>query len=253
MHGRALGGTCGWNDAAMAEHEPEGTLNLGDLQRRWSECQRQRAYAVSAAQSAGAQVLCARNVDEPQVGGHRVYAAAERYLTIADENHDALVSLLEHHGASPTAPWNLLRPTFEASFYARWLLRPEESITRRRRGIQLEWLDDEAARRFGNLARSNPRLLEELGMPALSGIQHSQGSAMLRVSDTRRVGEYPGGQQVHMTINDGAFYTAAMATTLLRTLAWVRFGECHRPLRSSAPVDLTPLKEIAARATRGSA
>lgn len=166
--GRALppGGTRGWNDADMTEREPVGVLDLGDLQRRWSECQRVRAQAVSAARSAGAQVLCPRNVDEPQVGGHRVYAAAERYLTIADENHDALVSLLEFHGASPTAPWNLLRPTFEASFYARWLLRPEDSIERRRRGIQLEWLDDEAARRFGNLARSNPKVLEDLGMPA---------------------------------------------------------------------------------------
>lgn len=75
---------------------------------------------------------------------------------------------------------------------------------------------------------------------------------MLRVSDTTQVGEYPGGQQVHMTVNDDAFYMAAMATTLLRTLAWVRYGECHRPFRSSAPVDLTPLREIATRATRAS-
>lgn len=164
----------------MAEREPDGTLDLGDLQRRWSECQRVRAHAMSAAGAAGAQVLCPRNVDEPQVGGHRVYAAAERYITIADENHDALVSLLEHHGATPTAPWNLLRPTFEASFYARWLLRPEDSIGRRRRGIQLEWLDDEAARRFGNLARSNTKLLEELGMPD-AGVQQEMDRANTRV------------------------------------------------------------------------
>ena len=82
----------------------------------------------------------------------------------------------------------------------------------------------------------------------LSGIQHAEGSAMLRVSDSSPRGTYPGGQRLMLTMNDAAFYVAAIATTVLRVQAWSRFGDCHRPLRSSDPVDLAPLRAIALRA-----
>ena len=56
--------------------------------------------------------------------------------------------------ACHTAPWDLLRPTFEASFYAPRLLTSDDSRARRSRGVQVEWLDDEAARKYRNFVRN---------------------------------------------------------------------------------------------------
>lgn len=88
------------------------------------------------------RILHDRMIDEGQIAGRRAYMGAQRCLSVAWDNHDALRSLLQHHGATQFAPWNLLRPTFEASFYAIWLLDPEESLERRRRGLMFEWLDE---------------------------------------------------------------------------------------------------------------
>ncbi|GAA4410541.1 hypothetical protein GCM10023168_30340 [Fodinibacter luteus] len=297
---------------------PEGTLDLGDLRDRWAQCDQVREVARQAESDWDRRLLCARSLDEDRVGAHRVYAAAERYLGIAEENHGALVSLLGTFGATPTVPWNLLRPSFEAAFRALWLLKPEDSQERRRRGVQLEWLDDEAARKYRNVTLRSPDLLRSLGVPddvvvasresgrdntriyqaeadqlglryrtkdwkgrkisptpfrvvvegelgklvpddamltlgfqttwkTLSGITHSEGSALLRVSDHRTEGAYKGGRQLRMSINDGAFYVAAISTTLLRVMAWSRYGECHQPA-NRGPVDLSTLRSIVARA-----
>lgn len=297
---------------------PDGTLELGDLPDRWSQAALVRSHAEKSERAWDRRLLCARSLDEGRVGAHRTYAAASRYLSIADENHDALATLLEHHGATPTAPWNLLRPSFEAAFRALWLLSPPDSLERRRRGVQLEWLDDEAARKYRNVTLQDPELLRRLGVPddalrdshdggrantevyqleadelglpyrtedwkgrtiapapfpvnveaqlgklvpkdrlltlglrttwkTLSGITHSEGSALLRVSDQQTEGEYEGGRQVRLTINDSAFYVAAISTTLLRVLAWTRFGKCHEP-DGHAPVDLSLLRTVVARA-----
>ncbi|WP_169744287.1 hypothetical protein [Knoellia aerolata] len=249
------------------------------------------------------------------VAGHRAYAAAERYLTTSDENHDALASLLAHHGASATAPWNLLRPSFEAAFYALWLLSPSDSQQRRQRGVRLEWLDDIETEKFHRVALGNREVLQQLGLgdaaakippyrentdtyvreanatglafqttrhrrqvnhrPArvnvenelgglfpeeglmslahtttwktLSGIQHAEAGALLRVTDRSSLGGYPGGQRLHLTINDGAFYLACLVTASMRAFAWSRFGECHRPARSNEPVDLRAMRDMFTR------
>jgi hypothetical protein len=66
---------------------------------------------------------------------------AKRYLSVAQDNHDALVALLEHRGATLWAPWSLLRPIFEASFLASWILDPDSGRERRLRGLRCEVLD----------------------------------------------------------------------------------------------------------------
>lgn len=301
--------------------EPDGTLDLGDLEVRWAQVDQVRVKSLASERGWDRRLLCARSLDDGRVGAHRTYAAAERYLSIADENHDALTSLLRHHGATPTAPWNLLRPSFESAFRALWLLNPEDGQERRRRGVHLEWLDDEAARKYRNVTLRDPALLKRLGVPeealaasregdrvnakvyqreadelglpyrtkdwqgrtikpapfqvnvedqlgklipddkvltlgllttwkTLSGITHSEGSALLRVSDHSTESEYKGGRQVRITINDSAFYMAAITTTVLRVLAWGQYGVCHEAA-SNAPVDLSPLQEIVARAIPG--
>ncbi|MDG4833045.1 hypothetical protein O7627_27610 [Solwaraspora sp. WMMD1047] len=65
----------------------------------------------------------------------------QRYLGVARDNHEALLALLEHHGATLSAPWSLLRPVFEASFFASWILDPGTVRDRRLRGLRCEVLD----------------------------------------------------------------------------------------------------------------
>ncbi|TQJ07230.1 hypothetical protein FB458_0286 [Lapillicoccus jejuensis] len=86
--------------------------------------------------------LSARRFDLAQTAGHRVYIGADRHLQCAMDNHRALVGLLNAHGATPWAPWNLLRPSLEAAVLAAWVLESNDGLTRRTRGLQLELIDN---------------------------------------------------------------------------------------------------------------
>jgi hypothetical protein len=126
----------------IRDREHMGELDLGELPRRWRLLESlYETYAVVQG-ARDHSVLHARMIDEAQVAGHRVYMAAERLLGLAWDNHAALLALLQHHGATQWAPWNLLRPTFEASFHVLWVLEPQSSLERRQRGLRLEYLDE---------------------------------------------------------------------------------------------------------------
>lgn len=119
-----------------------GTIDLSDLARRWRLLEQLYATTETVVAAHDPRVFSARTFDQGQTAGHRVYATAERYLNIARDNHQALVALITSpHGITTFAPWNLLRPEFEASFYAAWLLDPDDSRERRRRALRLELLD----------------------------------------------------------------------------------------------------------------
>lgn len=120
-----------------------GTLDLSELAQHWQLLDAAYDAVRHVTAKRRPEILHARMIDEGQVAGHRVYMAAQRYLMIARDNHQALVALLQSpHGLSVSAPWNLLRGTFEASFYAAWVLDPEESLERRRRALRLEIADE---------------------------------------------------------------------------------------------------------------
>jgi hypothetical protein len=89
----------------------------------------------------GTRLLSARAFDQSQVAGPRTYMAVTRYLNVARDNHEALLALLEHRGATLWAPWSLLRPSFESAFFAAWILDPEAGRDRRMRGLRCEVLD----------------------------------------------------------------------------------------------------------------
>lgn len=82
--------------------------------------------------------MTARFIDEGQIAGPRTYITVSRLLQVALDNHLALIGLLQGHGVSHWAPWNLMRPVFEAAFYVMWILDPDESRDRRRRGLRAE-------------------------------------------------------------------------------------------------------------------
>lgn len=115
-------------------------LDLGDLQRRWYDLE--KLYARVRGFKPDPRALTARAFDEAQPAGRRTYIAADRYLGVAMENHHALKSLLAHFGATPYAPWSLLRPSFEAAFWVCWMLDPDDGLERRRRGLRVEMMDD---------------------------------------------------------------------------------------------------------------
>jgi hypothetical protein len=127
----------------VTEHSEFGeTLDLGDLPRYWQLVTERYERVQHLPRRPPAQELTARVFDEAQPAGHRVYFAADRYLSVAMDNHLALLALLEHHGASHSAPWSLLRPAFECGFFACWVLDPDDGLQRRRRGLWCEVADE---------------------------------------------------------------------------------------------------------------
>jgi len=51
------------------------------------------------------------------------------------------LSLFNAHGVTPWSSWSLLRPIFESSFFATWILDPQDGRTRRIRGLTCELQD----------------------------------------------------------------------------------------------------------------
>ena len=125
-----------------------GEMDLGELPRRWKMLEDLYRVTRQALDERAPRLLHDRMIDETLTSGRRTYYGAQRCLDVAWDNHDALRSLLTHHGATQFAPWNLLRPTFEAAFHTIWLLDPDDSLERRRRGLLLEWLDELEHRAF---------------------------------------------------------------------------------------------------------
>lgn len=155
----------------LRDRVPVGDMNLGELPRRWEMLEQLYRVTRRDLESRDTRILHDRMIDEGQTSGHRTYFGAQRCLDIAWDNHEALRSLLAHHGATQFAPWNLLRPTFEAAFYALWLLDPEESLERRRRGLVLEWLDELEHRTYYSDLKTIVRFVDPDDRPRLAADQ----------------------------------------------------------------------------------
>ncbi|XVU29863.1 hypothetical protein ACQPZJ_23085 [Actinoplanes sp. CA-054009] len=126
----------------MRAQEKTGELmDLGNLPEYWSLISREFKALEDLPSLSGARLLSARAFDESQPAGPRTYMEVQRYLGVARDNHEALLALLEHRGATMWAPWSLLRPVFEASFFALWILDPTSGRDRRLRGLGCEIRD----------------------------------------------------------------------------------------------------------------
>jgi hypothetical protein len=135
-------------------------MDLENLPDYWWEIAQEFNRHENLPPLAANRVLSARAFDESQTAGPRTYMEAQRYLAVARDNHEALLALLEHRGATLWAPWSLLRPTFEASFRAAWILDPEDGRERRVRGLRCEVLDAYEQRRHRGALKKIPN--EEL-------------------------------------------------------------------------------------------
>jgi PAS domain-containing protein len=104
--------------------------------------------ADRAMQSWHSMQFTARFLDEAQPAGPRTYIGVVRLLNIAIDNQEAFQSLITTRGVTHWSHWNLLRSVFEASFCAIWVLDPNDSRERRRRGLRLEILDSKEQRNW---------------------------------------------------------------------------------------------------------
>ncbi|GAA0330036.1 hypothetical protein [Micropruina glycogenica] len=115
-------------------------------------------------------ILSARRFDEGKVAGLRPYLHAAGLLAASWDHHWLLTQTLTTSGVTPHATWSLIRPAFEAAFHALWVLDPDDSFNRRRRGLQLEladareqklWAEAAVATGFSN-AEESQRTLDAL-------------------------------------------------------------------------------------------
>lgn len=126
----------------MRDDIPTSDMDLGRLPGIWEGLDKVWNLARQHADANFDLTITDRKTDLAQTSGHRVYTEAWRKIQCAMDNHFALLSLLEYHGVTLWAPWNMLRPSFEAAFYAVWVLEPELSLDRRRRALRLEVIDE---------------------------------------------------------------------------------------------------------------
>lgn len=131
----------------MIERENAGSLELGDVPRRWRQLDYLHQRAIQVSQTQPLELTPCRT-DQSRRGGHRLYSNVERALGAARDCDLALRALLKTHGATQTAMWALMRTQFEAAFWALWPLDPTGTTERVLRGIQIEWRDDRASQAY---------------------------------------------------------------------------------------------------------
>lgn len=88
------------------------------------------------------RILTQRASDEAQPAGPRTYIAASRAFFVGYESLRNLRLLLSTDKVTPLGPLHLVRPIFEGGFYGVYILEPNESLIRRRRGLSREIYDD---------------------------------------------------------------------------------------------------------------
>ena len=117
-----------------------GEMDLGEVPRQWDQILSlaPQLEQIDRSGSTG------RPADSPQARRGqsrrppRLYQRHDADHLYGVEHIEALIGLLTKHGATPRAPWTLMRPVFEAGFWATWLLEPAEGLERRKRGLRIE-------------------------------------------------------------------------------------------------------------------
>lgn len=107
--------------------------------------------------------LTPRFIDEPQTAGYRPYFFAHAHISGAVEHFDVLWNLITgEDGITPRAPYSLMRPIFEHGFWAQWALDPDQSLTRRQRGLTGEVLDRKSRKNWAEVYDLEPEAVEKM-------------------------------------------------------------------------------------------
>ena len=155
----------------------DGRLDLGDTPRIFQKLAEMIAHLrrIEDQHRARHYRLTQRLFDEARPAGERTYMQAFRAIETAWENYSAIFGLLQGHGATVFAPYNLMRPAFEAAFYALWALDPEDGRDRCVRGLRLAIEDN---RQRGNWTE------ELVKIPGLTNAQREQMRAPIAKAST---------------------------------------------------------------------
>jgi hypothetical protein len=121
--------TEGLNDERIAS----GLLDLGDVPRMANVLRGRIKHlrSIETQYRRERYRLTQRLFDEERPAGKRTYIHASQGIETAWENYSAVFGLLQgRHGASPVAPYNLIRPAFEAAFtpFGLWNLRTAATV-----------------------------------------------------------------------------------------------------------------------------
>jgi hypothetical protein len=114
-----------------------GTFEASELFRQWDQLRQLEARREEVVESTDLG-FTARKFDEAKTAGHRPYILAGSHLSNGFEHIEVLRELFLKSGVTPRAPWTLLRSVFESGCWATWVLEPEDSLERRRRGLRGE-------------------------------------------------------------------------------------------------------------------
>ena len=116
-----------------------------------------------------------RLFDEAKPAGNRTYILANQLIEVAVENYHAVFALIQK-GATPWAPYNLIRPAFEAAFYALWILEPQDSVQRLLRGLRVAVEDNRQSENWIRELIKIPNLTEDQRQSMQSPISRSSTS-----------------------------------------------------------------------------
>lgn len=144
------------------------SLNLQNLHAYWEAIDAVHARVGRLPDPSRSPILTSRKIDLAQPAGPRTYMTAERYIGVAMDNHRAMLTLMEHHGVTPSAPWSLMRPVFECGFFASWILDPADGLHRRHRGLRCDVQDEIQQRRHLQTFKDVPEVAKEVA-EALAG------------------------------------------------------------------------------------
>lgn len=116
-----------------------GTLQLGNLPNIWHALDLLDEQMEKINNRTTTEMdFTDRRFDEATRTGQRMYIHAYSFIKVARDNQKGLEELLGV-AARPYAPWNLIRPAFESSFYVVWMLEPQDKRTRLQRALRIAW------------------------------------------------------------------------------------------------------------------
>ena len=115
-----------------------GETKLGNLPMVWQslDLMYQQVNEVNNSHRRGS-LFSDRRFDETTATGRRTYISAFGFIAAARDSNRALVKMLQLDGIRPFSTWSAIRPAFECSFYAAWMLEPDNGQTRLKRGLRI--------------------------------------------------------------------------------------------------------------------
>lgn len=148
-----------------------GETKLGNLPMVWQslDLMYQQVNEVNNSHRRGS-LFSDRRFDETTATGRRTYISAFGFIAAARDSNRALVKMLQLDGIRPFSTWSAIRPAFECSFYAAWMLEPDNGQTRLKRGLRIainehkshaqrRKLQKEIALAWGDIPADHPDLL----------------------------------------------------------------------------------------------